>query len=109
MELSENPDILRTIARKRKHRPSLVIGFAAETNDVEVHALAKLERKGCDWIIANDVSGDVMGGLDNEVALISHAGIERWPLMSKEAVAARLAERIAAEFGTDDPLSMAAE
>ncbi len=109
MELSENPDILRTISRKRKHRPTLVIGFAAETNDVETHALAKLERKGCDWIIANDVSGDVMGGLDNEIALISHAGIERWPLMSKEAVAARLAERIAAEFADKDELHLAAE
>lgn len=109
MELSENPDILRTISRKRKHRPALVIGFAAETNDVEMHALAKLERKGCDWIIANDVSGDVMGGVDNEIALISHAGIERWPLMSKEAVAARLAERIAAEFADNEELHFAAE
>ena len=58
MELAENPDILRTISNKRKHRPALVVGFAAETNDVEEHAAAKLKRKGCDWIVANDVSGE---------------------------------------------------
>jgi phosphopantothenoylcysteine decarboxylase/phosphopantothenate--cysteine ligase len=111
MALTENPDILKTLANKRKNRPGLVIGFAAETNDVEAHALGKLERKNCDWIVANDVSGDVMGGAENEIALISHAGIERWPLMSKEAVAARLAERIAVELGDDDEddLSLAAE
>lgn len=110
MALMENPDILKTLSMKRKKRPTLVIGFAAETNDVEAHALGKLERKGCDWIIANDVSGDVMGGTENEVALISRAGIERWPLMSKEAVAARLAERIGAEFdGDDGAVELAAE
>lgn len=110
MALTENPDILKTLSAKRKKRPTLVIGFAAETNDVEAHALGKLERKGCDWIVANDVSGDVMGGAENEVALISRAGIERWPLMSKEAVAARLAERIGAEFdGDDSALTLAAE
>jgi phosphopantothenoylcysteine decarboxylase/phosphopantothenate--cysteine ligase len=110
MALMENPDILKTLSAKRKKRPTLVIGFAAETNDVEAHALGKLERKGCDWIIANDVSGDVMGGAENEVALISRSGIERWPLMSKEAVAARLAERIGAAFdGDDGAVELAAE
>ena len=110
MALAENPDILATISRKRKNRPQLVIGFAAETNDVEKHAAAKLKRKGCDWIIANDVSGDVMGGAENEIALLSGAGVERWPLMSKTEVAARLAERIALALnGDDNALLKAAE
>ncbi|MCA8900638.1 MAG: bifunctional phosphopantothenoylcysteine decarboxylase/phosphopantothenate--cysteine ligase CoaBC, partial [Hyphomonas sp.] len=110
MELSENPDILRTVSAKRKHRPALVIGFAAETNDVEEHAEAKLKRKGCDWIVANDVSGDVMGGTENEVALVTRDGIERWPRMGKDEVARRLAVKIAEalpDFGAD--LSLAAE
>ena len=99
MNLAENPDILATISRKRKNRPELVIGFAAETNDVEEHAQAKLKRKGCDWIVANDVSGDVMGGARNEVALISAESVDRWPEMDKRQVAAKLAERIAAKLG----------
>ena len=99
MNLAENPDILATLSRKRKNRPQLIIGFAAETNDVEEHAQAKLKRKGCDWIVANDVSGDVMGGARNEVALISADSVERWPEMDKREVAAKLAERIAAHFG----------
>lgn len=108
IELSENPDILATISRKRKKRPELVIGFAAETNDVESHAVAKLDKKGCDWIIANDVSGDVMGGTENEIALISRDGVERWPRMDKTAVAARLAERIVDALG-GPTLKLAAE
>ncbi len=110
MELAENPDILRTLSNKRKHRPRLVIGFAAETNDVEEHAQAKLLRKGCDWIVANDVSGDVMGGAENEVALVTREGIERWPRMGKDEVARRLAVRVAEvlpDFGGD--ISLAAE
>lgn len=99
MNLTENPDILATISRKRKNRPELVIGFAAETNDVEQHAQAKLKRKGCDWIIANDVSGDVMGGARNEIALISAESVDRWPEMDKRQVAIKLAERIAAKLG----------
>lgn len=71
IELAENPDILRTLSHKRKHRPRLVIGFAAETHDVEQLAIEKRARKGCDWIFANDVSGDVMGGAENEVYLIT--------------------------------------
>ncbi|MEL6567090.1 MAG: bifunctional phosphopantothenoylcysteine decarboxylase/phosphopantothenate--cysteine ligase CoaBC [Pseudomonadota bacterium] len=99
LNLAENPDILKTISRKKKQRPSLVIGFAAETHDVEDHAQAKLKRKGCDWIVANDVSGDVMGGADNEIALIRAGGVERWPRMDKSSVAKQLVDTIAAHFG----------
>ena len=98
IELVENPDILKTVGAKRRKRPNLVVGFAAETNDVELHAREKLARKGCDWIIANDVSGDVMGGGDNQVSLISRAGLERWPRMGKGAVAIKLAQRIGQEL-----------
>ena len=110
MELAENPDILKTVSNKRKHRPRLVIGFAAETNDVEEHAGAKLKRKGCDWIVANDVSGDVMGGAENEIAIVTRTGIERWPRMDKDAVARGLARKIAETLS--DPggdMSLAAE
>lgn len=95
MQLVENPDILRHISNKKRKRPRLVVGFAAETTDVEQHAAAKLERKGCDWIVANDVSGDVMGGSENEIVLMTPQGAERWERMDKDAVARRLAERIA--------------
>ncbi len=95
MQLVENPDILRHISNKKRKRPTLVIGFAAETTDVEAHARAKLARKGCDWIVANDVSGDVMGGSENQVVLMTADGSERWRRMDKQAVARRLAERIA--------------
>ncbi len=95
IHLAENPDILATISRKRKKRPTLVVGFAAETNDVEAHAQAKLKRKGCDWIVANDVSGDVMGGAENEMILFTPTGSEHWPRMHKSRAAAKLAEAIA--------------
>ncbi|MBB36633.1 MAG: bifunctional phosphopantothenoylcysteine decarboxylase/phosphopantothenate--cysteine ligase CoaBC [Hirschia sp.] len=98
LELVENPDILKTVSGKRRKRPTLVVGFAAETNDVERHAREKLARKGCDWIVANDVSGDVMGGGDNQIALISRTSLERWPRMGKSAVAIKLAQRIAQEL-----------
>ncbi|MBU6372380.1 MAG: bifunctional phosphopantothenoylcysteine decarboxylase/phosphopantothenate--cysteine ligase CoaBC [Alphaproteobacteria bacterium] len=94
--LAENPDILATLSAPGPNRPRLVVGFAAETDDVEAHARAKLARKGCDWIVANDVSGDVMGGDANEVAIVTAAGVERWPRAPKGAVAARLAHAIAA-------------
>ena len=94
-DLVENPDILRTIARRTEGRPRLVIGFAAETDNIELNASGKLERKGCDWIVSNDVSGDVMGGPENQVVLHTREGAEPWPRMSKEAVAARLAQAIA--------------
>jgi phosphopantothenoylcysteine decarboxylase/phosphopantothenate--cysteine ligase len=96
IRLVENPDILATLSR-RSDRPALVVGFAAETETVEAHAQAKLERKGCDWIVANDVSRPgVMGGADNTVSIVSAAGIERWEEAPKTEVAARLAARIAA-------------
>lgn len=107
LHLVENPDILKSIATRKKDRPRLVIGFAAETSDVEKHARAKLTRKGCDWVIANDVSGDVMGGADNEILLVSKAGTERWPRMAKAEVALKLADRVAENFS--DPETSAAE
>ncbi|WP_431303662.1 bifunctional phosphopantothenoylcysteine decarboxylase/phosphopantothenate--cysteine ligase CoaBC [Sediminicoccus sp. BL-A-41-H5] len=92
-----NPDILATISRHAA-RPGLVIGFAAETEKVVEHARDKLARKGCDWIVANDVSGDVMGGAENAVHLVTAASVEDWPRMPKEKVAARLAARIAEQL-----------
>ena len=94
IKLVENPDILASLAQSAR-RPRLVIGFAAETDDVVQNAVAKRARKGADWIIANDVSGDVMGGERNRVHLISEAGVEDWPEMTKSEVGARLAARIA--------------
>ncbi|MFN0024739.1 MAG: bifunctional phosphopantothenoylcysteine decarboxylase/phosphopantothenate--cysteine ligase CoaBC [Parvularculaceae bacterium] len=100
--LAENPDILKTVAHLKTGRPKLVVGFAAETDDVVSHARSKRLRKGCDWIVANDVSAGehcAMGGDRNMVTLITENGEERWPDMSKEAVAERLAGRIAAALG----------
>jgi phosphopantothenoylcysteine decarboxylase / phosphopantothenate---cysteine ligase len=97
--LTENPDILATLSKPGKARPKLVIGFAAETNDVEAHARAKIAKKGCNWIVANDVSGDVMGGGDNEVLLIAKDRTEAWPRMAKEAVARKLASEVAKALG----------
>jgi phosphopantothenoylcysteine decarboxylase/phosphopantothenate--cysteine ligase len=98
LALVENPDILASLSKDAR-RPRLVIGFAAETHDVEAAAMAKLERKGCDWIVANDVSvAGTMGGDDNAVAIVTPRGIERWERMAKGAVARKLAERIAAEL-----------
>ena len=98
LSFAENPDILKTISQRGEGRPALVVGFAAETNDVLAHATAKRARKGCNWIVANDVSPatGIMGGRENAVTLITDAGAEDWPRMGKDAVAARLAERIAA-------------
>ena len=97
LEFAENPDILETVSRMDKGRPPLVVGFAAETHDVVEHATAKRARKGCDWILANDVSAGtgIMGGAENAVTLITEEGAESWPRMGKDQVAARLAERIA--------------
>jgi phosphopantothenoylcysteine decarboxylase/phosphopantothenate--cysteine ligase len=96
--LREIPDILSTIAHMKAGRPPLVVGFAAETNDVIPNAKAKLVRKGCDWIVANDVSheGGVMGGDRNTVHLITAAGVDSWPTQSKQGVAQHLVARIAA-------------
>lgn len=96
VRLVENPDILATLAAVGPSRPKLVVGFAAETSDLEANAKAKLARKGCDWIVANDVSESViMGGDDNEVLVIDMVSVERWPRASKSEVAKRLASRIA--------------
>lgn len=96
IRLIENPDILATLAHEGPDRPKLVVGFAAETNDVEAHAKAKLARKGCDWIVANDVTQPgVMGGGDNAVLIISKSGVERWDRAPKAEIAGRLANKIA--------------
>jgi phosphopantothenoylcysteine decarboxylase / phosphopantothenate---cysteine ligase len=99
LALAENPDILATLARHAK-RPALLVGFAAETDEVIANARAKLARKGCDWIVANDVSPDtgIMGGEVNEVHLVTRAAVEDWPRMTKEAVAETLVERIVLHF-----------
>ncbi|WP_333816617.1 bifunctional phosphopantothenoylcysteine decarboxylase/phosphopantothenate--cysteine ligase CoaBC [Tabrizicola sp.] len=96
LDFAENPDILATVS-KGPERPRLVVGFAAETTDVVAHATAKRARKGCDWIVANDVSPatGIMGGAENAVTLISDAGAEAWPRMGKDEVARKLAARIA--------------
>ena len=98
LELTENPDILSTVAHLKSGRPPLVIGFAAETDDVIANAKAKLKRKGCDWILANDVSPatGVMGGDMNTISLVTAKGVEAWPPQSKDGVARALIERIAA-------------
>ena len=98
LELTENPDILSTVAHLKSGRPPLVIGFAAETDDVVDNAKAKLKRKGCDWILANDVSPatGIMGGDTNTISLVSAKGVEAWPPQSKDGVARALIERIAA-------------
>ena len=96
LTLVENPDILAGLATPGPSRPRLVIGFAAETNDLEENARTKLARKGCDWVVGNDVSeAAIMGGDDNEVLLVTTAGTEHWPRASKTDVAKRLAARIA--------------
>jgi phosphopantothenoylcysteine decarboxylase/phosphopantothenate--cysteine ligase len=100
LTLTETPDILRTIAAHPR-RPTLVVGFAAETTDVETHAQTKLKRKGADWIVANDVSGDVMGGDFNRVVIVRADGVERWERMVKPAVAQRLAQAAADAIAGD--------
>ncbi|MHA6770277.1 bifunctional phosphopantothenoylcysteine decarboxylase/phosphopantothenate--cysteine ligase CoaBC [Sphingobium ummariense] len=94
LALVENPDILAILGRHAQ-RPALVIGFAAETEKIAEHAQAKLTRKGADWIVANDVSGDVMGGDANAVRIVTADGVEGWESMSKDAVAAKLIEKVA--------------
>jgi phosphopantothenoylcysteine decarboxylase/phosphopantothenate--cysteine ligase len=98
LELTENPDILATLSAGPQ-RPKLVIGFAAETEHLAEYAAAKRRRKGCDWILANNVGGTgIMGGDDNEVLLVTASGTEAWPPMTKHDLAAKLANRIAQEF-----------
>ncbi len=97
LKLAENPDILAQVSALSSRRPQLVVGFAAETNDLLDHARAKLTRKGCDLIIANDVGAgsNVMGGTHNKVHLVSHTGVDSWPLLDKDEVASRLIARCA--------------
>jgi phosphopantothenoylcysteine decarboxylase / phosphopantothenate---cysteine ligase len=97
LSFAENPDILKTIATRKSSRPKLVVGFAAETENVLEHAKAKLIKKGCDLIVTNDVSpdGGVFGGDHNTVHLVSSHGVENWPPMSKQDVAQKLMERLA--------------
>ena len=96
LALVQNPDILATLSAPGPRRPHLVVGFAAETDDVAAHAAAKRARKGCDWIVANDVRPEtgIMGGDTNQVTVITADGAEPWPSMAKTDVAARLAERV---------------
>jgi len=97
LELAENPDILAMLSARNHGRPALMVGFAAETGDVVACAQTKLAAKGCDWIVANDVSPDsgTFGGDDNTVHLVSAGGVEDWPRMAKEQVGERIARRIA--------------
>ncbi|OHD01107.1 MAG: bifunctional phosphopantothenoylcysteine decarboxylase/phosphopantothenate synthase [Sphingomonadales bacterium RIFCSPLOWO2_12_FULL_63_15] len=94
LALVENPDILATLGHHAQ-RPTLLIGFAAETQKIAEHAQAKLARKGADWIVANDVSGDVMGGDANAVQIVTASGIDAWPVMPKDQVAQKLIEKVA--------------
>ena len=98
LSLIENPDILAGIAKAGPNRPTLVVGFAAETADLEANARAKLSRKGCDWIVGNDVTADVFGADGNTVQLVTRDAAESWPRLSKAEVAQRLADRIAEHF-----------
>lgn len=97
LKLAENPDILASIA-SHKNRPEVVVGFAAETNDVVKHARVKLEKKKCDMIVANDVSGDVMGGDHNAMIIVTKSGEDVWPRASKTEAATKLAKEIARHF-----------
>jgi len=103
LKMAENPDILKTIAHAGDRRPALVVGFAAETENLIQNAQAKLKRKGCDWVMANDVSAaeGVFGGDANTIHLVSRAGVETWPKMDKTAAAERLADRIAGWFSPE--------
>ena len=101
LEFAENPDILATVSHMKKGRPELVVGFAAETEDVVANGTAKRARKGCDWIVANDVSPQtgIMGGAENAVTVITKNAADVWPRMSKDAVGRKLAARIAEALG----------
>ena len=100
-KLTENPDILRTLSQAENRRPGLVVGFAAETENLVEHAVEKRQRKGCDWILANDVSPDAgtFGGDSNVIHFVHEDGVDDWPRMTKQEVAERLAQRIAGYIG----------
>lgn len=98
LDFAENPDILKTLSNHAKNRPGLMVGFAAESENVKDYARNKLEKKGCDWIIANDISGDIMGGDHNQVHVITKTTTDDWPRMSKSDVAEKIAEKIENHF-----------
>jgi phosphopantothenoylcysteine decarboxylase / phosphopantothenate---cysteine ligase len=102
LRLTENPDILAAVALRSNDRPALVIGFAAETENLVANATAKRLKKGCDWILANDVSlgTDTFGGDRNTIHLVDANGVEDWPVMTKQEVAARLADRVATKLAS---------
>jgi phosphopantothenoylcysteine decarboxylase / phosphopantothenate---cysteine ligase len=105
LSLTENPDILATVSRRTDNRPPLMVGFAAETEHVIEHAKQKLAKKGCDLIVANDVSAEtgVMGGDSNTVHLVSTSHVETWPTLSKTDVAKKLVERLSEMVGDRTP------
>ena len=109
LELAPNPDILATLSRPGPKRPALVVGFAAETENLVANAIDKRKRKGCDWILANDVSPatGTFGGERNTVHLVGPEGVEDWPTLSKDEVAVRLADRIARQLGQPRPAAAA--
>jgi phosphopantothenoylcysteine decarboxylase/phosphopantothenate--cysteine ligase len=109
LELAPNPDILATLSKPGPKRPKLVVGFAAETENLVANAVDKRKRKGCDWIVANDVSAatGTFGGERNTVHLVSTEGVEDWPTLAKDEVAARLAKRIADHLGRPRPAAAA--
>jgi len=111
LELAPNPDILATLSKPGPKRPKLVVGFAAETENLVANAIDKRKRKGCDWIVANDVSpaSGTFGGERNTVHLVSAEGVEEWPTLAKDEVAQRLASRIADRLGRPRPAAAAAE
>jgi phosphopantothenoylcysteine decarboxylase / phosphopantothenate---cysteine ligase len=109
LELAPNPDILATLSKPGPKRPKLVVGFAAETENLVANAIDKRKRKGCDWIVANDVSpaSGTFGGERNTVHLVSAEGVEEWPTLAKDEVAQRLAGRIADRLGRPRPAAAA--
>lgn len=111
LEFAENPDILAWIGHLRAGRPDLVVGFAAETDDVVAHATAKRLRKGADWIVANDVSPatGIMGGAENAITLITDHGADAWPRLPKDEVARRLAQRIAVHLDASSAIILPGE
>ena len=104
LELMENPDILKTLCQAKNRRPGLVVGFAAETEKVIERAVEKRRKKGCDWILANDVSAETgtFGGDSNRIHFVHVDGVEDWPLLTKQEVAACLAERIVVRLGESE-------
>jgi phosphopantothenoylcysteine decarboxylase/phosphopantothenate--cysteine ligase len=108
--LKQNPDILATLSAKGPTRPRLVVGFAAETDNVVANAQSKLVKKGCDWVVANSVSdaNPVFGSDENQVYFVTSDKIEEWPKTSKQDVAQKLASRIA-DFFSADKMTNAAE